>query len=197
MAFAAATPEQSKLVQRVILKIENNPKHMERLSRNLTFAHQKRLPGPAFRSLVRPMLFEFWPLHYPPTEDSFFCMAWLWINTMGQSADDFFQSNILATQRRLDNLFSQCCTSEVIMPVSSVQEDAPISAPAPAFETRHYVYGCDVAKMSTEQLITAIKQVEREIEELCAVKVKSTFITKKIAELLNMRAEIVERLDAR
>ncbi len=81
------------------------------------------------------------------------------------------------------------------MPVQ--EENMPVSVSAPAFETRYYVYGRDIAKMSAEQLIAAIKQVECEIEELRAVKVESSFITKKIDELLDMRTEIVKRLDAR
>ena len=69
--------------------------------------------------------------------------------------------------------------------------------PTPAFETVHYVYGTDVATMSDEQLIEAIKQVEGEIAKLDVVKTASKKIDAKKAELKDMLAKIVETLDGR
>lgn len=66
-----------------------------------------------------------------------------------------------------------------------------------AFETVHYVYGTDVAKMTDDQLVDAIKQVEVEIAKLDVVKTKSKKIDAKKAELNDMLAKIVETLDGR
>lgn len=66
-----------------------------------------------------------------------------------------------------------------------------------AFETVHYVYGTDVAKMTDDQLIDSIKQVEAEIAKLDVVKTKSKKIDAKKAELNDMLAKIVETLDGR
>lgn len=66
-----------------------------------------------------------------------------------------------------------------------------------AFETVHYVYGTDVAKMTDDQLVDAIKQVEAEIAEVGVVKTKSKKIDAKKAELNDMLAKIVETLDGR
>ena len=66
-----------------------------------------------------------------------------------------------------------------------------------AFETKHYVYGMDVANMSAGQLIDAIKKLEAEIADLKGVKAKSEHIKKRIAELEGMLVKIVEVLDAK
>ena len=67
----------------------------------------------------------------------------------------------------------------------------------PAFETRHFVYGLDVANMSAGQLIDAIKRIEAEIADLKGVKAKSEHIKKRIAELEAMMAKVVEVLDTK
>lgn len=66
-----------------------------------------------------------------------------------------------------------------------------------AFETRHYVYGQNIDNMSADQLIQAVKQVEREIEDLAGVKTNSAHIDKRIKELKAMLAEIVKVLDTK
>ena len=66
-----------------------------------------------------------------------------------------------------------------------------------AFETKHYVYGMDVANMSSGQLIDAIKKLEAETADLKSVKAKSEHIKKRIAELEAMLVKIVEVLDAK
>lgn len=68
---------------------------------------------------------------------------------------------------------------------------------AVAFETRHYVYGMDVANMTSGQLIEAIKKLEVEIADLKGVKAKSEHIKKRIAELDGMLAKVVEVLDTK
>lgn len=55
----------------------------------------------------------------------------------------------------------------------------------------------DVRNMSDEQLIDAIKKVEKEIEELKSVKVKSKKIDAKIDEAEATLTKLVELLDAR
>lgn len=69
--------------------------------------------------------------------------------------------------------------------------------PVVPFETVHYVYGTDVATMTDDQLVEAIKQVEAEIAKLGVVKTQSKKIDAKKAELKDMLAKIVETLDGR
>ena len=85
-------------------------------------------------------------------------------------------------------------------PTPVEQEPAPMNqtaSTAVAFETRHYVYGMDVANMTSGQLIEAIKKLEAEIADLKGVKAKSEHIKKRIAELDGMLAKVVEVLDAK
>lgn len=72
-----------------------------------------------------------------------------------------------------------------------------ISAPAPAFQTLHLVYGQNVDSMPAAALITAIKQVENEINSLKAVATPSTKIAAMIEDLTSMLNEIVKTLDAK
>lgn len=77
------------------------------------------------------------------------------------------------------------------------QEDQPVNNTTPAFETKHFVFGMDVANMTPGQLLEAIKKIENEIAELKLVKSKSEFIKKRIAELDGMLVKVVEVLDAK
>lgn len=77
------------------------------------------------------------------------------------------------------------------------QEEPAMNQTTPAFETRHFVYGLDVANMSAGQLIEAIKKIEAEIADLKLVKSKSEHIKKRIAELEDMLAKVVQVLDAK
>lgn len=214
MAFMATTPEQSALVQRVILEIENDPDHMRVVQRAFDQCQDKRVPAGTFRQRLRPMIMRFWTTGgYPPTADVLFCLAWLWINTMGQPPVEFAQSSSPATERTIEALFKECLyppplsvqnlepvplTPGVIDAISKEIQMTPIEViPQPPFETRHYVYGRDVAIMTAAQLIDAIKQVESEIKELNAIEVKSAYITKTVDGLLAMRDEIVARLDVK
>lgn len=67
----------------------------------------------------------------------------------------------------------------------------------PAFKTVSYVYGTPVESLSEAQMIGAIKEVEKEIENLKTVKTKSTKIAAKIKELEAMLASIVTALDGK
>lgn len=71
----------------------------------------------------------------------------------------------------------------------------PTAELKPAFETKHFVFGTNIADMTEAQLIDAIKQVEGEIADLKAVKTKSSRIAAKVKELDDMLAKIVEALD--
>ena len=82
-------------------------------------------------------------------------------------------------------------------PPSTEKEEPMNTQPTTAFETVHYVYGTDVTKMTDDQLVEAIKQVEAEIAKLDVVKTKSKKIDAKKAELNEMLAKIVDTLDAR
>lgn len=67
----------------------------------------------------------------------------------------------------------------------------------PAFKTISYVYGTPVESLSEAQMIGAIKEVEKEIENLKTVKTKSSKIAAKIKELEAMLASIVTALDGK
>lgn len=82
-------------------------------------------------------------------------------------------------------------------PQPEPQEDQPVNNTTPAFETKHFVFGMDVANMTSGQLLEAIKKIENEIADLKAVKSKSEFIKKRIAELDGMLVKVVEVLDAK
>lgn len=64
-----------------------------------------------------------------------------------------------------------------------------------AFQTKHYVYGNDVANMSDDDLISAIARVEKEIEAFSEIKASSVKINARKEELAAMRDAIVAQLD--
>ena len=83
-------------------------------------------------------------------------------------------------------------------PTSTTEKEETMNTkPVVPFETVHYVYGTDVATMTDDQLVEAIKQVEAEIAKLDVVKTQSKKIDAKKAELKDMLAKIVETLDGR
>lgn len=82
-------------------------------------------------------------------------------------------------------------------PTPEPQKEEPVNQTTTAFETRHFVYGLDVANMSAGQLIDAIKRIEAEIADLKGVKAKSEHLKKRITELEGMLAKVVEVLDAK
>lgn len=82
-------------------------------------------------------------------------------------------------------------------PPTTEKEETMSTKPVVPFETVHYVYGTDVATMTDDQLVEAIKQVEAEIAKLDVVKTQSKKIDAKKAELKDMLAKIVETLDGR
>lgn len=82
-------------------------------------------------------------------------------------------------------------------PESEIMNPDAIKSIAPAFVTQHLIYGQNVTNMSDAALITAIKQVEREIADLKAVATTSTKITAMAEALTSMLAQIVKTLDAR
>ena len=68
---------------------------------------------------------------------------------------------------------------------------------AAAFVTKSYIYGKDVEQMTEQELISAIRSVETEIDSLKTVKTPSTKIAAKIEELQSMLAKIVGVLDGK
>lgn len=82
------------------------------------------------------------------------------------------------------------------IPMPSFSE--PTTAPSKVtVETRHYVCGKDVTKMSDDELIHTIKILEKEIDELTNVKVTSKFIEQRIKETEETLAVVVKHLDDR
>lgn len=76
-------------------------------------------------------------------------------------------------------------------------KEQPAMSDYPVFQTKHFVYGSDIKTMTDTDLITAIKNIEKEIDNLRAVKSESKKITQKIDELDKQRLAIIEQLDAR
>lgn len=63
------------------------------------------------------------------------------------------------------------------------------------FETKHYIYGKNVADMTPAELIQAVKTIEKEIADLEQVKTKSKKIAAMIADLKKALDDVVEHLD--
>lgn len=131
-----------------------------------------------------------------PSEDSLFCLMWLWHNTLEQPLSEFLQSRNPPTVGRLMQLAEQCATPTTLSEfIEEIPMNPTTATNAPAFETRHLVYGRNVDSLTESELISAIKQVEGEIADLKAVKTKSSRITAKVKELEEMLTKIVEVLD--
>ena len=89
------------------------------------------------------------------------------------------------------------CNLEITMNDNNAKCAIGRTINATAFETKSYIFGADVAFMSEEGLIEAIKRVEEQIADLKAVKTKSKKIAENIAKLEAQLKSIVEVLDAR
>ena len=125
---------------------------------------------------------ECWRYHGGTTDAFFF-------NTPTTSSTMQYAAEIVAEERAT-------ARQPVSQPEPS-QEEPAVNNTTIAFETRHFVYGLDVANMSAGQLIEAIKKIEAEIADLKLVKSKSEHIKKRIAELEDMLAKVVQVLDAK
>lgn len=79
----------------------------------------------------------------------------------------------------------------------TTEEPATMSNNAPKFETKHFVNGTDAKHLSDADLITAIKDIEKEIAQLQEVKTASKKISAKITELDAAREAIAALLDQR
>lgn len=77
------------------------------------------------------------------------------------------------------------------------KEPITMSNNAPKFETKHFVNGTDAKHLSDADLITAIKDIEKEIAQLQEVKTASKKISAKITELDAAREAIAALLDQR
>lgn len=81
---------------------------------------------------------------------------------------------------------------------NAVQETKEINAMSNIpFTTKNYVFGQDVANMTEEQLIAALKKVEGEIANLKGIGAKSKKIEQMIKDAEAGLAKIVEVLDAK
>jgi hypothetical protein len=77
-------------------------------------------------------------------------------------------------------------------------EDTPMNPETTiTVETKHFVGGKEVSGLSNDDLITAVKKLENEINDLKNVATKSKFIEQKITELEETLKVVVEHLDAR
>lgn len=75
-------------------------------------------------------------------------------------------------------------------------QEKPMSSQV-IIQNKTLINGADVADMSDDQLINSIKKVEKEIDDLRAVKTKSKKIDARIEEATATLAKLVELLDAR
>lgn len=97
----------------------------------------------------------------------------------------------------LIKLIREHYTERPTNPTPVPPKEQPAMSDYPVFQTKHFVYGSDIKTMTDTDLITAIKNVEKEIDNLRAVKSESKKITQKIDELDKQRLAIIEQLDAR
>jgi len=200
MPIQAVTDRQHWLVNNIILDIENTAGKMNSLERALASSQSSVIPAAAFRSRARRYIerdyVDLGKHFMRHDEDLLFCLMWLWHNTLEQPLSEFLQSRNPPTVGRLMQLAEQCATPTTL---SESTEEIPMNPTtatnAPAFETRHLVYGRNVDSLTESELISAIKQVEGEIADLKAVKIKSSRITAKVKELEEMLTKIVEVLD--
>lgn len=65
------------------------------------------------------------------------------------------------------------------------------------FKTVNYVFGQDIKEMSEDQLLDAIRTVEKEIESYTSIKTRSKKVEKRKEELTAALEQIVEALDAK
>jgi predicted RNA-binding protein with PIN domain len=65
------------------------------------------------------------------------------------------------------------------------------------FKTIDYVFGQDIKGMTEDQLLDAIRTVEKEIESYASIKSKSTKVDKRKEELNAALVRIVEALDTK
>lgn len=89
----------------------------------------------------------------------------------------------------------QAQTARTSPSVHNLTKETIMAATTP-FETRHFVYGINIADMSEDQLIEAIKKIEAEIAAVGTVKSKSSKLAAKTASLSTMLTKVVEHLDA-
>mgnify|MGYP007111424409 CR=1 FL=1 len=97
------------------------------------------------------------------------------------------------TLHTLINLLFEYYTPKPI----TAEEPITMSNNAPKFETKQFVNGVDAKFLTDNELITAIKDIEKEIAQLQEVKTASKKITAKINELDAARVAIAELLDQR
>lgn len=72
-----------------------------------------------------------------------------------------------------------------------------MSNKTPAFQTKHFVDGVDATLLNDDSLISTIKRLETEIDELAKVKTSSKRILARINELHDQLKAIAALLDAR
>lgn len=87
--------------------------------------------------------------------------------------------------------------AEIALPTQPVQPQEKTVSNQITIQNKTFINGVDVAGMSDEQLIDAIKKVEKEVEELNSVKTKSKKITAKVEQAQATLAQLVELLDGR
>jgi hypothetical protein len=81
-------------------------------------------------------------------------------------------------------------------PLSQPIQEQPVSNQI-TIANKTYINNVDVTTMSDDQLIDAIKKVEKEIEDLGSVKTKSKKIEAKVSEANETLNKLVTLLDAR
>lgn len=120
---------------------------------------------------------------------------------------EFLYFRNLAREECIGHLFFQESTDlpkayfAPIDPVSNEVIEQPIKenqmSATPKFETKHFFNGAEVSTLKEEFLIETIRQLEADIESYKTIKTKSAKIAKKIAELEEGLAKIVEILDSK
>lgn len=138
-----------------------------------------------------PYLTKFFEEREAPTDKAQYCDTVVPPDRMKREAPQFKinLTPITKEEEEMSNITGTQVNNNVVLGRSQNNE--------PAFKTVSYVYGTPVESLSEAQMIGAIKEVEKEIENLKTVKTKSSKIAAKIKELEAMLASIVTALDGK
>lgn len=81
--------------------------------------------------------------------------------------------------------------------LSPPKEEKQMDKKAPLYKVEHKIRGVLASDVSDDDLITTIKEVEKEIKDLGSIETPSKAIAKRIKELENGLKQIVKELDSR
>ena len=120
----------------------------------------------------------------------------MWHRMGGEYPDCFWHSDNADKYLNSKSLVAQAMATKQPTHPTETTEEINMSKQI-TFKTITYINNADVTALTDEQLIDAIKTIEREIADLKGVTTKSKKIEAKIADAEATLAKVVEVLDAR